>query len=112
MPLDQIADEIELAWQTHESRNKRQGPAEIRARLAEAQNWRCCYCFVCMSTDGGRPDSATIEHIIPRSRGGGDEEDNLAVACLECNLVREDNYWPIHAETIVVITANALRMAA
>lgn len=29
-----------------------------------------------------------VEHIIPRSRGGSDEEDNLALACTACNLFK------------------------
>lgn len=39
----------------------------------------CAYC-------GGTEDPFHIDHIIPVSRGGGSGLDNLAVACIACNL--------------------------
>ena len=38
---------------------------------------RCLYC--------GSPHDLTIDHIIPRSKGGGESWDNLATACQSCN---------------------------
>ncbi len=29
--------------------------------------------------------SGTLEHIVPRGHGGGDDLENLAVACANCN---------------------------
>ena len=54
--------------------------------LSEAQNWRCCYCGVRVLD----VDSAliTLEHIIPKSKGGDDHLDNLAIACDVCNYSR------------------------
>ena len=31
------------------------------------------------------PDSFSVDHIVPRSRGGTDDLNNLAFACLGCN---------------------------
>lgn len=31
-----------------------------------------------------------VEHVTPRSRGGGEAEDNLALACRSCNLYKSD----------------------
>lgn len=31
-----------------------------------------------------------VEHILPQSRGGGDQDDNLALACSACNLYKGD----------------------
>ena len=59
-----------------------------RRRLAEAQNWRCCWCGGVMSEQSGAPDSATIEHVAPRRLGGADEIDNLVAACYGCNYAR------------------------
>lgn len=42
---------------------------------------RCQYC-------GGAADS--IDHIVPRSRGGGHSWDNVAAACRSCNLSKRD----------------------
>jgi 5-methylcytosine-specific restriction endonuclease McrA len=42
---------------------------------------RCGYC-------GG--SAGTIDHILPRSRGGGDSWENLVACCLKCNNVKGD----------------------
>jgi len=42
---------------------------------------RCAYC-------GGQ--ASTIDHVIPRSRGGRDEWENLVACCLRCNNVKGD----------------------
>lgn len=59
-----------------------------RTRLAEAQNWRCCWCGCKMTEYQGRKHSATVEHVTPRSQGGSDHPDNYAVACSKCNNTR------------------------
>ena len=61
-----------------------------RRLLSEAQNHRYCYCGVLMTDDGG-PDSATIEHLISRARGGKNDWMNCAVACRFCNEFRPDH---------------------
>ena len=33
-------------------------------------------------------DATHVDHVIPRSHGGGDTESNLRAACAECNLSR------------------------
>jgi 5-methylcytosine-specific restriction endonuclease McrA len=43
--------------------------------------YRCQYC-------GDRADS--IDHVVPRSRGGLDVWDNLAAACRPCNTRKRD----------------------
>mgnify|MGYP001611722982 CR=1 FL=1 len=62
-------------------------PIEQRLGILERDGWRCFYC-------GGRlvrtPNSlttnqATIDHIVPASRGGTDENKNLVAACRRCN---------------------------
>lgn len=57
----------------------------IRVRLAEAQNWKCCWCGCNTTGSYGLKHSATTEHVIPRSNGGTDDVDNLAMACSKCN---------------------------
>ena len=66
-----------------------------RATLAEAQNWRCCYCGVRFTSDGnglsaGNDDAAvTTDHVIPISQGGSRELDNEVAACRRCNNERD-----------------------
>jgi hypothetical protein len=40
-----------------------------------------------------------IEHIIPRKHGGGDHHENLALACIDCNLAKSSNLAGIDAAT-------------
>ncbi len=54
--------------------------ARIRRLLWNQQRQRCFY--------GGRQtlwNDATLEHVIPRCRGGTDHINNLAMACIRCN---------------------------
>ena len=37
----------------------------------------CCYC--------GSEDKLSVDHLIPRIRGGADDSDNLILACRACN---------------------------
>lgn len=48
-------------------------------------------CYLCGMTmlfnprDNASPLYATLEHIIPRSQGGGKTWDNIKLACRACN---------------------------
>lgn len=51
----------------------------------------CCYCgcpMVFASFErGSRPDNqATLEHVLPISKGGGHTFENCAIACWRCNI--------------------------
>lgn len=86
-------EEIDLAWAQHQPRFEHgvKKSWELRLRLAEAQNWRCCYCGVVMSDRRKDPKFMTFEHVIPRSKGGSTQEANLVMACSTCNHARGDN---------------------
>ena len=49
-----------------------------RRNIMHRDNYTCQYC--------GKKNDLTIDHIIPRSRGGKDTWDNVTVACLRCNV--------------------------
>jgi 5-methylcytosine-specific restriction endonuclease McrA len=51
---------------------------QIRRRIFGRDNHTCRYCGVV----GGRLE---CDHVIPVSRGGTNEDDNLATACFPCN---------------------------
>ncbi|MCB1089279.1 MAG: HNH endonuclease [Verrucomicrobiae bacterium] len=51
---------------------------EVRERAKGA-------CEYCRHQEGYSSDSFAIDHILPRSRGGSDEPDNLSLACNGCN---------------------------
>ncbi len=57
--------------------------AETTRRVIARANGRCEYGLMHQSLRGA---TFHIEHIDPRSSGGTDDESNLALACLSCNL--------------------------
>jgi 5-methylcytosine-specific restriction endonuclease McrA len=52
-----------------------------RRAVFARDDYRCQYC-------GARADS--IDHVVPRSRGGRHDWDNLAAACRPCNTRKRD----------------------
>jgi hypothetical protein len=57
-------------------------PHPLRPRIAAAAQNRCGYCQT-QERISGVP--LTVEHIIPKNRGGSDAEDNLWLSCRLCN---------------------------
>lgn len=64
--------------------------------LVEAHGRRCVYCGVVVQytrlRKGKRQPSnkATVDHVIPRSKGGTWARENLVLACLKCNNEKAD----------------------
>jgi 5-methylcytosine-specific restriction endonuclease McrA len=54
-----------------------------RRALFARDGWRCVYC----GTSGGR---LTLDHVVPRSRGGESVWENVVTACAPCNLRKGD----------------------
>ena len=50
-----------------------------RRALFARDSWRCQYC----GADGGR---LTLDHVVPRSRGGESVWENVVTSCAPCNL--------------------------
>lgn len=44
-----------------------------------------------------------VEHITPRQHGGSDDAENLALACPDCNLVKEPNLTGVEPGTHRVV---------
>jgi 5-methylcytosine-specific restriction endonuclease McrA len=61
-------------------------PATTRRAVLERDGSRCRYC-------GKRIPKGlvTIDHVMPVSQGGGDDTDNLVVACRSCNYSKGSN---------------------
>ncbi len=59
--------------------------------LCDVQSWRCAYCGSGMrkKPDPKHPGSAaTVDHILPISRGGRNQWSNLCAACERCNAAK------------------------
>lgn len=67
------------------SRRKRR----LKAKLLEEQQHTCFWCRQRML-----PHEATFDHLVPRSRGGGNEQANLVMAHTDCNAGRANVIWP------------------
>lgn len=59
----------------------------LRRRVAEQAQHRCGYCLSAQRVSGMQ---MTIEHLIPEALGGKTEEDNLWLACVDCNDYKGD----------------------
>ena len=60
-----------------------------RRAIFARDRWTCQYC-------GGVRGTLTLDHVIPRSRGGPSEWDNIVAACAPCNR-RKGNRTPHEA---------------
>ncbi len=58
---------------------------EIRQQVRSRANYLCEYCHSSEEASAARFE---IDHIQPRSLGGDDSVDNLALACQRCNSYR------------------------
>ena len=50
-----------------------------RRNILHRDSHACQYC-------GYTGDNLTLDHVIPRSRGGGDSWENIVTACVRCNV--------------------------
>lgn len=63
--------------------------ALTRKNLLHRDGHSCQYC-------GYTGDELTLDHVVPRSRGGQDSWENMVIACMRCN-VRKGNHTPKEA---------------
>jgi len=68
----------------------------IKQAIRERANYLCEYCH---SPERLSANRFTVDHIIPRSLGGSDEIDNLALACRRCNERRYNFVAGVDPET-------------
>lgn len=69
---------------------RRRQPANALQRAVFARDGlRCRYCGFSRSD----VKFFQIDHVIPISKGGCDELENLVVACKRCNQVKRDQVW-------------------
>ena len=65
-----------------------------RRNLFHRDGHRCQYC-------GSNSERLSIDHVIPRSRGGNHSWDNVTTACLRCN-VHKGNRTPREAGMVLL----------
>ena len=70
--------------------------AEVRRRAGNV----CEYCR--LHQNDSPLATLHIEHIVPRIHGGDDDLDNLALACIDCNLHKGTNLTGIDPQSGVI----------
>ena len=68
----------------------------VRKRVREQAGNRCGYCLAPQRLVFGWLE---IEHLVPQSHGGSDEESNLWLACSFCNNYKNDQIDGLDVET-------------
>lgn len=67
--------------------------AALRAKIIDRDGGECQLCGspVREDVDVNHPRYPHLDHVMPRSRGGSDDEANLRLACRQCNVLRGSN---------------------
>jgi 5-methylcytosine-specific restriction endonuclease McrA len=63
-----------------------------RSRIYSRDNYECIYC--------GSQKQLTLDHVLPKSRGGRNEWTNLVTSCFKCNL-KKGNKTPEEAKMVM-----------
>lgn len=61
---------------------------KFRQDIFDAWGWKCAYCDKQL-TEG----TATIDHILPKHKGGQNIRQNMACCCRECNMQKNTQNW-------------------
>lgn len=61
-------------------RKKKRDTSNKRTKIYRRDNYKCGYCNVL-----GNDKTLTLDHIIPKSLNGSNEQDNLVTCCFDCN---------------------------
>ena len=72
----------------------------IRQLIRNRAQYRCEYCHSLERISANR---FTVDHIIPKSLGGSDDSDNLALACRRCNERRYNFIAGFDSETQTIV---------
>jgi 5-methylcytosine-specific restriction endonuclease McrA len=85
-------------------RQRREASGTKRLRIYVRDKYRCQYC------GEKKPASElTLDHILPRSRGGDNSAVNIVTACVLCN-GRKGNRTPAEARMPLLTSQSALRV--
>jgi 5-methylcytosine-specific restriction endonuclease McrA len=69
--------------------------SKIRERILIRDGYLCQYCG---------NDATTVDHVIPISKGGTDEPDNLLAACTRCNYSKGNRMSPFFGKARTPLT--------
>lgn len=72
----------------------------VRLQVFRRDHYICRYCHKVLSDNPYAIDSLrpTLDHVVPRSRGGTNDITNLMTACRECNEAKGSETAPVHRQ--------------
>jgi hypothetical protein len=73
----------------------------VRRSVRERAGNRCEYCQ--LRQEDSLLAALHVEHVIPKKHGGDDDLDNLALACVDCNLHKGSNLTGIDPGTSKIV---------
>lgn len=86
----------------------------FQERLFRQQRGKCAYCNDAVkfsSCSRQEPKTATLDHVVPVSKGGRTSWINLVLACHACNQAKADSFWePRYGNTLACRHYLSLRM--
>jgi len=85
-------------------RRRREASSMKRLRIYMRDKFRCQYCG-----EKKPAGELTLDHILPRSRGGDNSPVNVVAACVACNN-RKGNRTPAEARMPLLTSQSALRV--
>ena len=85
-------------------RRRREASGMKRLRIYMRDKFRCQYCG-----EKRQPRELTLDHIMPRSRGGDNAPVNIVTACVACNN-RKGDRTPSEARMPLLTSQSALRV--
>ncbi len=72
-------------------RGARKGATRWRVKnLIRKFGGKCPGCDVMVTFKHLAPDQATVDHVVPKSKGGSEDFDNLQLLCRKCNQDKGD----------------------
>lgn len=83
-----------IGWEpTPDDKKKRRRSnisAGLRTKIFERDEYRCTYCRR-LGSQLEVSEYLHVDHVIPESKGGKTEPENLTTACSTCNMGKSDN---------------------
>lgn len=62
--------------------------ADVWDRAYQRHMARCAYCGRDLLVDFDIYMSAHLDHLVPSTKGGGDSDENMVLACSVCNILK------------------------
>jgi len=87
-------DRMRDAYHRRRAREREAATGEpvLRTKIAERDQWTCHLCLLAVDPELEYPAkmSASLDHVIPLSRGGSHDPSNVKLAHLTCNMSKGD----------------------